>query len=52
VLGYVAEASSLPVALIVPAVLAAVVALTGAPAIRALDRVATPLEPATVTARD
>lgn len=37
VLGYVAEASSLPVALFVPAVLAAVVALTGAPAIRALD---------------
>jgi hypothetical protein len=36
VLGYVAEASSLPVALIIPAVLAAVVALTGAPAIRAL----------------
>ncbi|MEU8246739.1 MFS transporter [Nonomuraea sp. NPDC048916] len=35
-LGYVAEASSLPVALIVPAVLAAVVALTGVPAIRAL----------------
>ncbi|MDR8411024.1 MFS transporter [Nonomuraea sp. 3-1Str] len=37
VLGYVAEASSLPVALFVPAVLAAVVALTGAPAIRALS---------------
>ncbi|MEV0595652.1 MFS transporter [Nonomuraea cavernae] len=35
-LGYIAEASSLPVALIVPAVLAAVVALTGVPAIRAL----------------
>ncbi|MEV0148879.1 MULTISPECIES: MFS transporter [unclassified Nonomuraea] len=47
VLGYVAEASSLPVALFVPAVLAAVVALTGAPAIRALDaehpRVAVPV---------
>ncbi|MFI7447378.1 MFS transporter [Nonomuraea sp. NPDC049714] len=52
VLGYVAEASSLPIALIVPAVLAAVVALTGAPAIRALARVATPLEPATAAARD
>ncbi|NUW45429.1 MFS transporter [Nonomuraea rhodomycinica] len=37
VLGYVAEASSLPVALIVPAVLAAVVALAGAPAIRSLS---------------
>ncbi|MBN6052188.1 MFS transporter [Nonomuraea sp. RK-328] len=37
VLGYIAEASSLPVALIVPAVLAAVVALTGAPAIRSLS---------------
>lgn len=36
VLGYVAEASSLPVALIIPAVLSAVVALTGAPAIRVL----------------
>ncbi|SEG91285.1 Sugar phosphate permease [Nonomuraea solani] len=38
VLGYVAEASSLPVALIIPAVLAAVVTLTGSPAIRALLR--------------
>ncbi|MCP2350514.1 MFS transporter [Nonomuraea roseoviolacea] len=38
VLGYVAEQSSLPVALIVPAVLAAVVALAGAPAIRSLSR--------------
>ncbi|MEV4397106.1 MFS transporter [Nonomuraea sp. NPDC049607] len=37
VLGYVAEATkSLPVALIIPAVLAAVVALSGAPAIRSL----------------
>ncbi|MFG3436763.1 MFS transporter [Nonomuraea sp. NPDC047897] len=36
VLGYVAEASSLPIALIIPAVLAAVVALAGAPAIRVL----------------
>ncbi|MEV0200592.1 MFS transporter [Nonomuraea sp. NPDC050691] len=47
VLGYVAEAFSLPVALIVPAVLAAAVALTGAPAIRALSaehpRVAVPV---------
>lgn len=38
VLGYIAEAAELPVALIVPTVLAAVVALTGAPAIRALTR--------------
>ncbi|NUP04002.1 MAG: MFS transporter [Nonomuraea sp.] len=38
VLGYVAEATSLPVALIIPAVLAAVVALSGAPAIRSLTR--------------
>ncbi len=52
VLGYVAEASSLPVALIVPAVLAAAVALTGAPAIRALDGVRAPLEPAGAGARD
>ncbi|MFI9595281.1 MFS transporter [Nonomuraea sp. NPDC052265] len=43
VLGYVAEATeSLPVALIIPAVLAAVVALSGAPAIRALTRQAAP----------
>ncbi|MFF4621298.1 MFS transporter [Nonomuraea jabiensis] len=41
VLGYVAEASSLPVALIIPAVLAAVVALSGAPAIRALTHLPT-----------
>ncbi|MFI6599583.1 MFS transporter [Nonomuraea sp. NPDC050536] len=34
VLGYVAEAASLPVALIIPAVLAAVVTLSGTPAIR------------------
>ncbi|MEU0572871.1 hypothetical protein ABZ297_46770 [Nonomuraea sp. NPDC005983] len=38
VLGYVAEASSLPVALIIPGALAAVIALSGAPAIRALPR--------------
>ncbi|MEQ4719212.1 MFS transporter [Nonomuraea sp. B19D2] len=38
VLGYVAEASSLPIALIIPAVLAAVVTLAGAPAIRSLTR--------------
>jgi MFS family permease len=36
VLGYVAEASSLPYALIIPAVLSAVVALAGAPGIRSL----------------
>ncbi|MET9244246.1 MFS transporter [Nonomuraea sp. NPDC003709] len=41
VLGYVAEASSLPVALIIPAVLAAVVALSGAPAIRTLTHLPT-----------
>ncbi|WP_240197517.1 MFS transporter [Nonomuraea lactucae] len=35
-LGYIAEVASLPVALVVPAVLAAAVALTGAPAIRSL----------------
>ncbi|MEV0231681.1 MFS transporter [Nonomuraea sp. NPDC050786] len=38
VLGYVAEASSLPIALIIPAVLAAVVSLAGTPAIRSLTR--------------
>ncbi|MGP3919094.1 MFS transporter [Nonomuraea sp. 10N515B] len=42
VLGYVAEASSLPVALIIPAVLAAVVTLAGMPAIRSLLRHSTP----------
>ncbi|MGP4098563.1 MFS transporter [Nonomuraea sp. KM90] len=42
VLGYVAEATSLPVALIIPAVLAAVVTLTGSPAIRALLRLSAP----------
>ncbi|MEW9555933.1 MFS transporter [Nonomuraea sp. NPDC050783] len=36
VLGYVADAASLPVALIIPAALAAVVALAGSPAIRSL----------------
>ncbi|MFI7229988.1 MFS transporter [Nonomuraea angiospora] len=41
VLGYVAEASSLPVALIIPAVLAAVVALSGTPAIRTLTHLPT-----------
>ncbi|MEV4175829.1 MFS transporter [Nonomuraea sp. NPDC049709] len=43
VLGYVAEATSLPVALIIPAVLAAVVTLTGSPAIRALLRLSAPV---------
>ncbi len=38
VLGFVAEHASLPVALIIPAVLAAVVTLTGSPAIRSLLR--------------
>ncbi|MFI7114085.1 MFS transporter [Nonomuraea sp. NPDC050227] len=43
VLGYVAEATqSLPVALIIPAVLAAVVALSGAPGIRLLTRQSPP----------
>ncbi|MFG1708996.1 MFS transporter [Nonomuraea sp. M3C6] len=42
VLGYVAEASSLPVALIIPAVLAAVVALAGSPAIRSLLHLSAP----------
>jgi MFS family permease len=42
VLGYIAESSSLPVALFVPAVLAAVVALAGVPAIRSLLRVSPP----------
>ncbi|WP_206062292.1 hypothetical protein [Nonomuraea basaltis] len=42
VLGYVAEASSLPIALIIPAVLAAVVTLAGAPAIRSLVQHSTP----------
>ncbi|GAA2388402.1 MFS transporter [Nonomuraea africana] len=36
VLGFVAESASLPVALIIPAVLAAVVGLAGTPAIRAI----------------
>lgn len=34
VLGYIAESASLPIALIIPAILAAVVALSGTPAIR------------------
>ncbi|MFE0155576.1 MFS transporter [Nonomuraea sp. NPDC059007] len=42
VLGFVAEASSLPVALVIPAVLAAVVALAGSPSIRALTTRPTP----------
>ncbi|WP_345564996.1 MFS transporter [Nonomuraea rosea] len=45
VLGYVAEASTLPTALIIPAVLAAVVALTGSPAIKALLRHSAEPEP-------
>ena len=44
VLGFVAEAASLPVALIIPAVLAAVVTAAGSPAIRALSGAA-PSEP-------
>lgn len=46
VLGYVAEASSLPIALIIPTVLAAVVTLTGSPAIRALLRLSRDPAPA------
>ncbi|WP_221340539.1 MFS transporter [Nonomuraea endophytica] len=42
VLGFVAEASSLPVALVIPAALAAVVALAGSPSIRALTTRPTP----------
>ncbi len=49
VLGFVAESSSLPVALVIPAVLAAVVALAGSPSIRALTARPAP-EP--VAARD
>ncbi|MCK2216849.1 MFS transporter [Actinomadura sp. ATCC 31491] len=42
VLGYVADAASLPVALVIPAALAAVVTLAGAPAIRSLLRLSAP----------
>ncbi|MFI6386933.1 MFS transporter [Nonomuraea sp. NPDC050547] len=49
VLGFVAEASSLPVALVIPAALAAVVALAGSPSIRALTTRPTPTP---VPARD
>ncbi|TMR08573.1 MFS transporter [Nonomuraea turkmeniaca] len=52
VLGYVAEMSSLPVALIIPAVLAAVVTLAGMPAIRSLLRHSTPAAPTPVPVRD
>ncbi|MER7369831.1 MFS transporter, partial [Nonomuraea wenchangensis] len=45
VLGYVADVASLPVALIIPAALAAVVTIAGAPAIRSLLR-ASPSAPA------
>ncbi|MEV4284566.1 MFS transporter [Nonomuraea bangladeshensis] len=48
VLGYVADAASLPVALIIPAALAAVVTLAGAPAIRSLLRVSPPASTAPV----
>ncbi|MFC6903085.1 hypothetical protein ACFQGX_48790 [Nonomuraea dietziae] len=40
VLGFVADSASLPVALIIPAVMAAVVGLTGTPAIRAITTAA------------
>lgn len=49
-LGFVAESSSLPIALIIPAALAAVVALAGAPSIRALE--SRPAAPAPVPVRD
>ncbi|MGP3964907.1 MFS transporter [Nonomuraea sp. 3N208] len=52
VLGYVAEASSLPVALIIPAVLAAVVTLAGMPAIRSLLRLSIPATPVPEPVRD
>ncbi|MFG1615061.1 MFS transporter [Nonomuraea wenchangensis] len=42
VLGYVADVASLPVALIIPAALAAVVTIAGAPAIRSLLRASPP----------
>ncbi|MFG2073066.1 MFS transporter [Nonomuraea maritima] len=45
VLGYVAESWSLPVALVIPGILAAVVALTGVPAVRALHHHATGTAP-------
>lgn len=49
VLGFVAKSASLPVALIIPAVMAAVVTLAGSPAIRSLLRLTTPA-PAVVPA--
>ncbi|MFG1943253.1 MFS transporter [Nonomuraea sp. NPDC048826] len=52
ILGYIAESSSLPVALIVPAVLSAVVALAGVPSIRALTARTVPAVPEPVAARD
>jgi hypothetical protein len=48
VLGFVAEHASLPVALVIPAVMAAVVTLTGSPAIRSLLRLSTAPAPAAV----
>ncbi|MGI5272569.1 MFS transporter [Nonomuraea sp. CA-218870] len=52
ILGYIAEASSLPVALIIPAVLSAVVALAGVPSIRALTAKTAPPAPERVPAGD
>ncbi|WP_223166450.1 MFS transporter [Nonomuraea sp. SYSU D8015] len=52
VLGYVAEATSLPIALIIPAVLAAVVTLAGTPAIRSMVRLAAPAAPVPEPVRD
>lgn len=52
VLGFVAEATSLPVALIIPAVLAAVVTLAGSPAIRAMVRLPAPAAPVPEPVRD
>jgi MFS family permease len=49
VLGFVAEHASLPIALIIPAVLAAVVTLAGSPALRSLPRLSAPI-PVTVPA--
>lgn len=52
VLGYVAKDFSLPVALIIPAAMAAVVTLAGAPSVRALDRAVAAPEPVPAGARD
>ncbi|MDF5758315.1 MFS transporter [Spongiactinospora sp. TRM90649] len=50
VLGFVAQSSSLPIALVIPTAFAAVVALTGAPAIRALIPAPAPVDEAAAPA--